>query len=340
MMFSASPPMDTAAHSVLNGTRRRMVWLACAVLFVGWAGLQWWFRPPPMIGGGEAPDARTQRALQEVYDSISPAEEVGWTRLDPDRPTGWLQSFAEPVQSLALYQTQNPMRPTRTRRTIVLQPLGTLNSEQKKMLPLLRDYAKAFVQLPVRVAPPLVMPASISRRVGNSPSPTFRQQFRAGDLIEVLQRRRPNDAAVYFGVAGVDLYADELNFVFGQAEFEQRIGVYSLARLFPEFWNKPRRVGDARQALRRACQVLNHEIGHVLGLSHCVFYKCSMNGSNSLGEADAAPIEFCPICRRKLLWNLNGDSANHYEAKRAADLQRFLKRHGLAVWRQNSYNGR
>ena len=304
--------------------RRLMLRLVCVALLLGWLGVRWWYREPPMVGGGQSADMRAKVALRQVYATIPQAEEIGWTRLDADNPGGWLQSFSEPVQSQPMYQGQNPVRPTAQQRVLVIQPIGTFAPEQQKMLPVLREYAAAFFQLPARVAPPLVLPANVARRAGSAPSETFRNQHRAGDLIEMLRQQRPADAAVYFGVTNVDLYTDGLNFVFGQAAFEQRVGVYSLARYYPEFWNRPRRLGDERRALRRAFQVLNHEIGHILGISHCVFYKCSMNGSNSLGEADAAPIDYCPVCRRKLAWNIGFD-----EAKRTRELSRFLKRHRL-----------
>ena len=32
-----------------------------------------------------------------------------------------------------------------------------------------------------------------------------------------------------------------------------------------------------------------HEIGHMYGIHHCVFFECLMNGSNHLQEADTGP---------------------------------------------------
>lgn len=34
-----------------------------------------------------------------------------------------------------------------------------------------------------------------------------------------------------------------------------------------------------------------------------------MNGSNSLSDSDAAPLRYCPICERKLAWNIGFDTA-------------------------------
>lgn len=47
-----------------------------------------------------------------------------------------------------------------------------------------------------------------------------------------------------------------------------------------------------------------HEIGHMFGLRHCIYFSCLMSGSNHLEETNAKPIEFCPVCIRKLQSNL------------------------------------
>ena len=85
---------------------------------------------------------------------------------------------------------------------------------------------------------------------------------------------------------------------------------------FPEFWNERRSPDAQTQALRRACKVLTHEIGHTLGLTHCVFYECVMNGSNTLEETDEHPLIDCPVCHRKLLFNIGFDPSKRFAALR------------------------
>ena len=128
-----------------------------------------------------------------------------------------------------------------------------------------------------------------------------------------------------------DLWADNLSYVFGLASVERRVGVYSLCRYYPEFWGgQQSRPQDKVQTLRRTCLVLNHEAGHMFGIWHCVLYKCSMNGSNSLADADNTPLDYCPVCHRRLLWNVRADGTKRYR-----DLIRFYRKHGLdheAIW--------
>jgi archaemetzincin len=92
------------------------------------------------------------------------------------------------------------------------------------------------------------------------------------------------------------------------------VGVVSVARFIPEFWGLTRKDGDEIIALRRACRVMTHEAGHMLGLAHCIFYRCEMNGAYSLDEADRTPMHECPLCHRKLLWNLSFEPAKRFDA--------------------------
>jgi archaemetzincin len=127
-----------------------------------------------------------------------------------------------------------------------------------------------------------------------------------------------------------DLFAEDLNYVFGLGSFENRCGVYSLARYFPEFWGEEANETSAKQALRRSFKVLNHEASHVFGLKHCILYECTMNGSNSLQETDRAPVHECPVCHRKLQWNLRFDAAKRFE-----ELRKCYEKFGLndeATW--------
>lgn len=52
--------------------------------------------------------------------------------------------------------------------------------------------------------------------------------------------------------------------------------------------------------LRRTMKILAHELSHLFGLKHCIYYQCVMNGWASLEEMDKSPLHLCPICLRKL----------------------------------------
>ena len=78
-----------------------------------------------------------------------------------------------------------------------------------------------------------------------------------------------------------------------------------------------------------------HEIGHMFGLEHCIYYSCLMNGANHLKETDLQPLQLCPVCLRKLQFNLEFDMLKRYE-----ELQKISERIGgpfelEAKWYQN-----
>ncbi|HLX63206.1 MAG TPA: archaemetzincin [Planctomycetota bacterium] len=268
---------------------------------------------------------------QNAYATVSAEEEKAFTRKQAPKLGEWLYTYHEKPQSFDEYRIKWHVRPTTERRTIVLQPLGEMNDEQKKLLDEMREYAEIFFQLPARIEKPLELKLDdsskqLTRKVPlGRRLPGYELQYCAERILDsLLMQRVPKDAVVYLGITMQDLYADDLNYVFGLGDVRARVGVYSFVRYFPEFWNQPRQPGAERTALLRACKVLNHETGHMFGLLHCIFYDCSMNGSMSLQEIDSAPVHFCPICQRKLQWNIGFDTE-----KQLKELQAFYAKHNL-----------
>ena len=49
---------------------------------------------------------------------------------------------------------------------------------------------------------------------------------------------------------------------------------------------------------------MTHEIGHMFFLKHCIYYRCHMNGYNGKEENLEKPPTLCPICLRKLQFNI------------------------------------
>ena len=56
-----------------------------------------------------------------------------------------------------------------------------------------------------------------------------------------------------------------------------------------------------------------HEIGHMFGLRHCIYYECTMNGSNGSFEDNyVADRYLCPVCLCKLKLNAKFDCKERY----------------------------
>merc|ERR1719329_1566973 len=125
------------------------------------------------------------------------------------------------------------------------------------------------------------------------------------------------DAIAVVAITDIDLAADgELNWLFGLACPATQVGIASVHRYRPEFTQE--QFSDEQEEyntmLYRICKTACHEVGHMFGLLHCVYYECAMNGSNDLEKTDNRPIYFCPVCYRKLLHSLQFDHLKRYEA--------------------------
>ncbi len=124
-----------------------------------------------------------------------------------------------------------------------------------------------------------------------------RRQYLAESFLPLLQVRRPSRKELILGVTAVDLYVPALNFVFGLADSRQKTCVISLARLDPKFYGRP---GAPRLFQARVLKEAIHELGHLLGLSHCSDPDCIMFFSNTLADTDRKGPDFCPTCQRRL----------------------------------------
>lgn len=260
---------------------------------------------------------------QKVYSNVLETEAQDFVRLNFPKPGEWLHQFPESGQSLEEYKAKDSKSLLNSRRRmIVLQPLGVFSDEQRLLLDALKEYAQAYFQIPTRIAKPIELPdPSKCTLVRILPLEQrhnqFDHQYEAIAIVnKLLLPKLPPDAAVYLGITMEDLYAGDSNYVFGFGSFENRTGVYSLARYYPEFWNVAPTEQTKLLTLRRSLKVLNHEASHVFGLKHCIFYDCTMNGSNSLDETDHSPIHECPVCHEKLHWNLKFDPQKRFQSLR------------------------
>jgi archaemetzincin len=129
----------------------------------------------------------------------------------------------------------------------------------------------------VASAPPLAAPSGAFDRA--------RGQWLSTVFLDVLARAKHGDWERFLGVAGVDLYAPRLNFVFGEADAKGGVAVFSVHRL---------RTPDAALFARRASTEAVHELGHTYGLGHCDRRDCVMWFSNTLSETDRKGTRLCP----------------------------------------------
>jgi archaemetzincin len=271
------------------------------------------FRPPTpaqsmsAIGKIEGLSETLQRALDPARD---------FAPLPVPRPGDWLAEHPESGQTFDDFVRSGRNRPDARRNKIYLQPLGAFPEGRSPSLKMLGAYAAAYFRVQAKVLPQLVIgepqfTTRLNPHTGN-------RQILTGDVLILLKRRLPVDAFCALAITMEDLYPHpSWNFVFGQASFRERVGVFSFARYDPAFYGEKRGADYEEILLRRSCKVLAHETAHMFSLAHCIFYSCVVNGSNHLRESDERPLALCPVCLRKLQFSIGFDVVDRYQTLRA-----------------------
>ena len=115
-----------------------------------------------------------------------------------------------------------------------------------------------------------------------------RGQYRAESLLAMVSGY---DAPHGLGITHRDLFARDLNFVFGIAS-PGGACLVSTARLLTG--------ADDSLFRSRLLKEAVHELGHTLGLEHCADLRCVMHFSNSLADTDRKGEGYCGRCIARL----------------------------------------
>jgi archaemetzincin len=140
-----------------------------------------------------------------------------------------------------------------------------------------------------------------------------RKRYRAERLLEWLDARLPQEqgCTILIGLTSKDISTTKDLYpdwgIFGLAEIEGKSAVISTFRL--SWGGKPERV-----VRDRLVKVVNHELGHVLGLSHCDTDRCLMEDAKAtIRTVDAEDGRLCARCAAWL--------GEHYDVSGAAIVQ-------------------
>lgn len=241
----------------------------------------------------------------------------------------WLETHPERNLTLKEYMHLPPVRPDAVRKKIYIQPIGNFTAYEILLIQLTAEYLEAFYGLKTVIQKnwdPRIVPKKNRRIVQYLPifnkdsseitgyyDDTSAEQLQTQYILhELLKPQLPKDASVMIGLCDKDLYPDtNWNYVFGQASLLDRVGVWSFFR-----FGDPSNPNQFKEVLLRTLKVACHETGHMFSIKHCSRYKCIMNGSNHLDEADGKPTWLCPDCLEKFCWNFNIDPKKYFERLR------------------------
>lgn len=116
-----------------------------------------------------------------------------------------------------------------------------------------------------------------------------RKQYMAEKVVEYLSTLNYPGLVRMLAVLSSDLYAKDLEFVFGFGV--KRDAVVSTFRLCAT---------EERLFFERVFKVVNLALGKTFGLDYCKDHKCVMNPHFSLTDIDAKTKNFCDYCKTKL----------------------------------------
>jgi archaemetzincin len=327
-----------AEWTLLSMSKTVVRWIAVALVVAGIVlGSSLWVAWKTGSGGELnlpfVPPSETQRSeaigdLLEIDDSelkkaFSPSK-----LFDPIPKPGrgdWLSSHRESGQTFARFLQSEPNRVDSNRNVIYLLPLGAWGKGAQAELELLREFSEIYFGITCQLLPEL--PIEEKRFPFKGDEDSGQRQLYTDDALKELKREVPANAFAMLAITQIDLVPrGNWNFVFGQASLSDRMGLFSFARFDRAIPDHDSRLTPGQLILRRRLGILAHEIGHMFGVPHCIYFHCVMNGSNSLVETDRAPLHPCPLCLRKLH---HGNSFDPIERER--NLIQFYHQVGLSL---------
>lgn len=261
-------------------------------------------------------NSNSNSSLRDIRPAMRAVELFFEPMAEPEA-NDWLATYTEPGETFEQYLDNKPTRPTPERHTIYIRPLGKFTPQESKTIVIAARFIEQSFDLPVKLLPPVGFDEKAlagSTRKGFSGS----RQVKSGYILQnLLVPALPNDAAALIAFTNEDLFPDEtMNYVFGQASLDQRVGVWSLFRLDDN--------ADEETFLRRTMKIAVHETGHMFSMRHCTKYECVMSGTNHLGETDRRPVDACPECMAKICWMSDVTPKERYEK-----LAAFCRTQGL-----------
>ena len=236
----------------------------------------------------------------------------------------WLSCHEERGQSVQSFNRKSVVcHPHATYDSIEIIPVGKFIDGESPPLEDLREFMELYLGGKCKAKIMKVVPL---KNVATSGLHNDKQLL-CKDALDYLKKLKTGRTAfARIIVTMQDLTPGEgWNFVYGQASLSKGVGVFSFARYSPKFWSLHNDITltteEQRALLKKSLRTMVHETGHILGMKHCIYYHCCMNGNN--GD-EKVPFSLCPICLQKLHIATKCDVVSRYEK-----LGKFYRKHGF-----------
>ncbi|CAF3497729.1 unnamed protein product [Rotaria socialis] len=278
----------------------------------------------------------------------------------PKKETDWLAQYVEKGQTYMEFLQLSRTLHTKSsshRNVIYLTLFGQIDNTIFDIESLI-DYTQRFFQMQVKLINPFINVewsdeksqwiCTMSLNNGKNRSFNLRTRYNeetkhsqicVTGILNLLKKVVPDDARCLIALSMCDLYGDDTDlFIAGLAMGNCRVATFSLYRYDPYLtfnesdWfscklksatkSEKQIVKRRNILLLRACRLLTHEICHLLGIAHCIYYSCLVNGSGDLEEDFGQPLLECPVDLRKLYSLINFNICTRYE-----QLLTFFKMH-------------
>jgi len=124
-----------------------------------------------------------------------------------------------------------------------------------------------------------------------------KKQYFAPAIFNRIKTAFSPDFKYAIGVTHVDLYGISLNYIFGDANCDEKIALVSTHRLRPEFYGH---TPESFLFFDRLLKESMHQMAHAIGSKHCYNQSCVMHYSHNIYDIDKKTSLFCSDCEKKL----------------------------------------
>lgn len=235
-------------------------------------------------------------------------DEKYYNKFDPPEKFDWQYIMREKHQSIYKYISGKITTINKTRNKIYIQPL--IYNKKLQDYELLLEYITIFFQLEAiffQLEAILLDPINIDTITSKKRIIENINQYSAIEIRKVLQKLLPSDAFCLIALTDVDLYSTGYNFVFGEASYDDRVGVLSYLRFDKIFMDKlivkdlstiKRKINTENnkkkekliellglckrelklngKLINRLLKLITHEILHMFSIEYCIKYNCNM----------------------------------------------------------------